>query len=104
EGEIEHRTDEDLAAAHAVGKPAPDIRADDGADPGAHQDCCRLTEGELPRPDQECEHEADQKEIEKFQSIADNRGSQDLDLISCQPLPSFESIEHDVPPERMFIF
>jgi hypothetical protein len=32
DGEIEHGADKDLAAADAVGKPAPDIGADDGAD------------------------------------------------------------------------
>ena len=82
--EIQHGADEDLAAADAVGEPAPDIGADDGADTGTHQHDGRLAEGELPRPDQEGEHEADQEVVEEFQRVADDGGGEDLDLVAGQ--------------------
>ena len=58
--------------------PAPGIGAHDGADAGAHQHGRRLAEGELPGPDQERQHEADQEVIEELQCVADDgcgRGS-----------------------------
>ena len=82
--EIQHRADEDDAAADAIGEPAPGIGAEDGADAGAHQHGRRLAEGELPRPDQEGEHKADQEVVEEFQRVADDGGGQDLDLIAGQ--------------------
>ena len=82
--EIQHRADEDLASADAVGEPAPDIGADDRADAGAHQHDGRLAEGELPRPDQEGQHEADQEVVEEFERIADDRRGDDLLLVAGQ--------------------
>ena len=96
--EVQHGADEDLAAADAVGEPAPDIGADDGADAGTHQHDGRLAEGELPRPDQEGEHEADQEVVEEFQRVADDGGGEDLDLVAGQTRASIEYLEHGVFP------
>ena len=72
--EVQHGADEHHAPADAIGEPAPDIGADDGADAGTHQHDGRLAEGELPGPDQEGEHEADQEVVEEFERIADDGG------------------------------
>ena len=55
-------------------------------------------EGELPRPDQEGEHEADQEVIEEFERIADDGGREDLDLVAGQTRPTIEYLEHGVSP------
>src|SRR6202011_4745654 len=97
-GEVQHGADKDLAAADAVGEPAPGIGAYDGADAGAHQHDGRLAEGELPRPDQEGEHEADQEVVEEFQRVADDGRGKDLDLVAGQTRAWFEYLEHGVFP------
>src|SRR5438552_10942828 len=102
--EVEHGADEDHAAADPVRKPAPRIGADDSADARTHEHDGGLTEGELPRPDQEGEHEADQEVIEEFERIADNGGSEDPDLVAGQGSPAIEYLEHGVSPWRMFDF
>src|SRR5471032_17096 len=98
EREVQHRADEHLAPADLVGEPAPGIGADDGANAGAHQHRRRLAEGELPRHDQEGEHEADQKVVEEFQRIADHRGGNDLLLVAGQAYLPIEDLEHGVSP------
>ena len=72
----------------AVGEPAPGVGAEDGADAGAHQHDGRRAEGELPRPDQEGEDEADQEVVEEFQRVADDGRGKDLDLVAGQPRPA----------------
>ena len=102
--EVQHGADKHLAAADAVGKPAPDIGADDGADTRTHQHDGRLTEGELPRPDQEREHKADQEVVEEFKRVANDGGREDLDLVAGQIRPAIEYLEHGVSPWRLFVF
>src|SRR6185295_18025473 len=74
--EIQHRADEYLAPADAVGNPAPHIGAEDGADTRAQKHHGGLAEGELPRTDQEGEDEGDQEEVEELERIADDGGGQ----------------------------
>src|SRR6202023_1700727 len=105
DGEVQHGADKDLAAADAVGEPAPDISADDGADAGAHQYGGGLPEGEFPRSDQEGEYKADQEVVEEFQRVADDCRSEDFDLVAGQISPAIEDLEHGVFfPWRMFVF
>src|ERR1700733_9469797 len=92
--EVQHGADEDLAAADAIGEPAPAIGADNGADPGTHEHGCRLAESQLPRPDQEGEHEADQEVVEEFECIAENGGDEYPDLIAGQARLPVENLEH----------
>ena len=54
----------------------------------------RLAEGELPRADQEGEHEADQEVVEEFQRVADDRGGEDLLLVAGQTRLPVEYLEH----------
>jgi hypothetical protein len=75
-------------------EPTPGIGADDRADAGAHQHDGRLAEGELPRADQEGEHEADQEVVEELQRIADDGCGEDLDLVAGQTRPAVENLEH----------
>ncbi len=103
-GEIQHRADEDLAAADAVGEPAPDIGAKDGADAGTHQHDGRLAEGEFPRADQEGEHEADQEVVEELQRVADDGRGEDLELVAGQTRLSIEDLEHGVFPSAPVLF
>src|SRR5262249_5195138 len=80
--EIQHRADKDHATADPVGKPAPGIGTEDSADAGTHEHGRRLTERQLPWPDQEGEHKADQEVVEEFKRIADNSRDEYLDLIA----------------------
>jgi hypothetical protein len=96
--EIQHGADKDLAAADAVGEPAPDIGADDGADAGTHQHGGRLAEGEFPGSDQEGEHKADQEVVEEFERIADDGRDENSDLVAGQTRLSIEYLEHGVSP------
>jgi hypothetical protein len=63
-----------------------------------HQHGRRLSEGQLPRPDQEGQHEADQEVIEELQCIADDGRSKDLDLVPGQTGLAIENLEHGVSP------
>src|SRR4030095_2426521 len=96
--EVQDRADEHLAPADAIGDPAPDIGAEDGAHARAQENDGGLAEGELPRPDQESEDEGDQEEIEEFERIADDRGGEDLLLIAGQSGLPVENIEHGISP------
>src|SRR5207237_9698948 len=99
---VQHGADKDLAAADAVGKPTPDISTHDGADAGAHQHDGGLAEGQLPWPDQEGEHEADQEVVEEFQRVADDGRGEDLDLVAGQLRASIEYLEPGDPLYRLF--
>ena len=59
--------------------------------PETHQHDGRLAEGELPRPDQEGQHEADQEVVEEFERIADDGGGEDLLLVAGQSGPPIEN-------------
>jgi hypothetical protein len=63
-----------------------------------------LSEGQLPRADQEGEHKADQEVVEEFQCVADNGRGEDLELVAGQTRASIEYLEHGVSPRRMFVF
>ena len=58
-------------------------------------DCPKV---ELPGPDQEGEHEADQEVVEEFERIADDGGGKDFDLVAGQTRPAIEYLEHGVSP------
>jgi hypothetical protein len=102
--EIQHGADKNLAAADAVGEPTPRKGTDNGANTGAHQHDGRLAEGELPGPDQEGEHKADQEVIEEFQGIADDGCGEDLDLVGGQTCPLIENLEHGLAPLALVRF
>ena len=53
-----------------------------------------MTEGQLPRPDQEGEHKADQEVVEEFECIAENGGDENPDLIAGQARLPVENLEH----------
>ena len=80
------------------------IGADDGADAGTHEHGGRLAEGQLPRADQEGEHEADQEVVEEFQRVADDGGGEDPDLVAGQTCAAIEYLEHGVVPLAHVLF
>ena len=101
--EVQHGADEHLAAADAVGEPAPDVGAEDGAHPGRQQHDGGLSEGQLPRPDQERENEADEKVVEEFECVADHRRGDDLLLVAGQLGLPVENVEHGISPVRFIL-
>ena len=66
--------------------------------PDAQQHGGRLAEGELPGPDDKGEHKADEEVVEEFQRIADDRGGDDLLLVTGQTRLTIENLEHGVSP------
>src|SRR5262249_31698027 len=83
--EIDDRRDEYLAAADPVGDVSPDIGTGDGANTRGEQDKNRLTEGELPRRNDEDQDTPAEIVIEEFEGIADGRRCNDLPLIGGEP-------------------
>jgi hypothetical protein len=51
-----------------------------------------LAVGELPRPDDERQYEADQEVVEEFQHVAEDGGEHDAPLVSGQPLLLVEEL------------
>ena len=89
---------EHLATADLVGHPAPEERSGHGAETGRQQDHRRLAEGQLPGPDDEGQHVADQEEIEEVEHVAEIRRGDDPPLIACQLLLLLQVFEHCVLP------
>ena len=64
--EIQHGQHEHLAPTVNIGDAAPDEGAEDGSNPGRQQNDRGLRAGQLPRLNDEREHECNQIVIEKF--------------------------------------
>src|ERR1700730_16464062 len=63
---IKDRPDKHGAPTDAISKPPPYGCAEDRANARGQQDYSRLTEAQLPRPDDKGENEADQEVIEEL--------------------------------------
>jgi hypothetical protein len=72
-----HGADKHRATADPVGQPAPCGGAGDRTDRGRQQDDRRLAKAQLPKADDEGEHEPDQEIIEELQHVAENGSSDD---------------------------
>jgi hypothetical protein len=96
--EIEHRCDEHHAPADAVGEPAPEPGAGNGPDAGRQENDGALAVRQLPRPDDEGQHEADHEVIVEFQHVAEDGGKHDASLIASQLLLSIQELQHDISP------
>src|SRR5260370_22890632 len=78
-------------------------RAEDRANARGQQDDSRLTEAELPRPDNECENEADQEIVKELQHVAEDCCGNDAPLVGGEGTRRFESLEHRVVPPKASI-
>src|SRR5229473_1725683 len=94
DGEVEHGGDEDLLAADPVGERAPEECTRHRADARRQQDHRRLAEGQLPRLDDEGQHEADEEIVEELQHVAEDRRGDDAILVAGEPRLLVEKLDH----------
>ncbi len=91
---IDHRHEKNLAAPDLVRKPAVKYGAEHRSKSRGKQNDGGLAERELPGPGDKSHNVADEKVIEEFEHVAQNRGGNDPALIARQPFLLLEVLEH----------